>query len=52
MGEACECKRLKYAELEANTKQRGWKAKVHPVEVGCRDSAGMSTTRLLKEMRI
>lgn len=50
MGEAYEQKRLKYAELAVDAEH--WKAKVCPVEVGCKGFIGMSTTRLLKEMGI
>ncbi|KAJ8349703.1 hypothetical protein SKAU_G00248330 [Synaphobranchus kaupii] len=34
--ESYECKKLRYAEIAADAQQRGWKAKVQPVEVGCR----------------
>ncbi|XP_049901864.1 uncharacterized protein LOC126391274 [Epinephelus moara] len=52
VGEAYEHKRLKYAELAADAEQRGWKATVLPVEVGCRRFVSQSTTRLLKDMGI
>ncbi|KAJ8369267.1 hypothetical protein SKAU_G00092950 [Synaphobranchus kaupii] len=52
VGEAYEGKRLKYAELAAGAEQHGWKAKVCPVEIGCRGFVGMSTTRLLKDIGI
>lgn len=50
MEEAFEGKSLEYAELAADTEQHGWKAKVCPVEVGCRGFMGKSFTRLLKDM--
>jgi len=34
--EAYEHKKLRYADLAADAQERGWKAKVCPVEVGCR----------------
>ncbi|XP_049911334.1 uncharacterized protein LOC126396967 [Epinephelus moara] len=48
--EAYERKSLMYAELEADAEQHSWKAKVCPVDVGCRGFVGKSTTKLLKEM--
>lgn len=50
--EAFERKRLKYTELAADAEQRGWKAKVCPVEVGCRGFVGKSTIKLLKELGV
>ena len=50
--EAFERKRLRYANLAAEAEGRGWKAKVWPVEVGCRGFVARSTTRLLKEVGI
>ena len=47
MEEAYERKKLRYAELAADAQQRGWKAKVCPVEVGCRGFVATSTSRLL-----
>lgn len=41
-----------YTELAADATQRGWNAKVWPVEVGCRGFVGSSTIRLLKELGI
>lgn len=32
---AHELKRLKYSEPAAECREAGWKASVHPVEVGC-----------------
>ena len=52
VGEAYERKKLRYAELAADAEQRGWKACVRPVEVGCRGFVGRSATSLLKEMGI
>ena len=52
MEEAYVRKSLRYAELAADAEQRGWKAKVCPVDVGCRGFVGRSTTRLLKDMGI
>ncbi|XP_063325341.1 uncharacterized protein LOC134624301 [Pelmatolapia mariae] len=34
--ETFERKKLRYANLAAEAEDRGWKIKVHPVEVGCR----------------
>ncbi|KAL6471530.1 hypothetical protein MHYP_G00201800 [Metynnis hypsauchen] len=50
--EAYECKKLCYTELAANVQQRGWNAKVYPVEVGCRGFVSSSTIRLLKDLGI
>ncbi|KAM3863017.1 neuronal PAS domain-containing protein 4-like [Diretmus argenteus] len=50
--EAFERKSPKYTELAADAEQRGWKAKVCPVEVGCRGFVGKSTIRLLKDLGI
>ncbi len=44
--EAYERKKLRYTELA------GWKAKVYPVEVGCRGFVASSTIRLLKDLGI
>ena len=48
VGEAYERKRLKYSDIAAEAEQRGWRARVLPVEVGCRGFVAMSTTKLLK----
>lgn len=45
-------KSLKCTELAADVEQHGWKAKVQPVEVGCRGFIGKSTTRLLKDLGV
>ena len=50
--EAYEPKKLRYTELAADAQQRGWKAKVYPVEVGCRGFVAYSTIRLLKDLGI
>ncbi len=50
--EAYERKKLRYTELAADAQQRGWKAKVYPVEVGCRGFVASSTIRLLKDLGI
>lgn len=50
--EAYERKKLRYIELAADAQQRGWKAKVYPVEVGCRGFVASSTIRLLKDLGI
>ena len=50
--EVYERKRLRYAELAADVQQRGWRAKVRPVEVGCRGFVATSTSRLLREMGV
>ncbi|KAK0136753.1 Retrovirus-related Pol polyprotein from type-2 retrotransposable element R2DM [Merluccius polli] len=52
VGEAYERKKLRYAELAADAEQRGWKATVRPVEVGCRGFVGRSVPGLLKDMGI
>ena len=49
--EAYEHKSLRYTELAADAEHHGWKAKVCPVEVGCRGFVGKST-RFLKNMGI
>lgn len=45
-------KSLKYAELEADVEQRGWKAKVCPVEVTCRGFVGKSVIKIIKDLGI
>lgn len=50
--EAYERKKLKYADLAAEAEQRGWKARVCPVEVGCRGFIARSTLSLLGELGI
>ncbi len=50
--EAYERKKLRYTELAADAQQRGWKAKVYPVEVGCRGFVASSTIRLQKDLGI
>ena len=50
--EAYERKKLRYTELAADAQQRGWKAKVYPVEVGCRGFVASSTIKLLKDLGI
>ena len=52
VGEAYERKRLKYADIAAEAEQRGWRARVFPVEVGCRGFVATSTTKLLKGMGV
>lgn len=48
--EAFERKALKYSELAADAEQRGWKARIYPVEVGCRGFFGRSTVKLLRDL--
>lgn len=48
--EAYERKSLKYTELAADVGQRGWKAKVCPVEDGCRGFVGKSTILPMKDL--
>lgn len=50
--EAFERKSLRYTELVADAEQRGWKAKVCPVEAVCRVFMDKSTIRLLKDLGI
>ncbi|KAK7886737.1 hypothetical protein WMY93_026358 [Mugilogobius chulae] len=50
--EAYERKSLKYSDLAAEAEQRGWKARVYPVEVGCRGFVSRSTIKLLKDLGI
>ena len=50
--EAYEHNKLCYTELAVDAQQRGWKAKVYPVEVGCRGFVASSTIRLLKDLGI
>ncbi|KAJ8362447.1 hypothetical protein AAFF_G00373990 [Aldrovandia affinis] len=52
VGEAYERKRLKYSDIAAEAEQRGWRAQVLPVEVGCRGFVATSTTKLLKGMGV
>ncbi|XP_050957201.1 uncharacterized protein LOC127158092 [Labeo rohita] len=48
MEEAHERKRAKYAEIVVECRNKGWKARCEPVEVGCRGFAGQSLPRTLK----
>ncbi len=50
--EAYERKKLRYSDLKAEAEQRGWRASVRPVEVGCRGFIATSTLNLLKELGI
>lgn len=50
--EAYERKKLKYEELRAEAEQRGWKARVCPVEVGWRGFVGRSVIALLGELGV
>lgn len=50
--EAFERKKLRYTELAAEAEQRGWRAKICPVEVGCRGFVATSTLRLMKDLGI
>ena len=50
--EAYERKKLRYTELAAEAQQRGWKAKVYPIEVGCRGFVASSTIKLLKDLGV
>lgn len=52
MEEVFEWKRLRYAEVVADVQQWGWRVKVCPVEVGCREFVATSTSRLLREIRV
>ena len=45
--EAFERKKLKYVELVAQERQRGWQAHTRPVEIGVRGFVAKSTTTLL-----
>ena len=47
MEEAQERKRAKYADLVAECRRNGWKARCEPIEVGCRGFAGKSLHRVL-----
>ncbi|CAM4720493.1 unnamed protein product [Leuciscus chuanchicus] len=48
VGEAYERKKLKYTDIAFEARQRGWRAQVLPVEVGCRGFVATSIVRLLK----
>ena len=50
--EAYERKKLRYTELAAEAQQRGWEAKVYPIEVGCRGFVASSTIKLLKDLGV
>lgn len=50
--EAFKCKSFKYTELASDAKQHGWKAKLCPVEVGCRGFVSKSTIGLLQDLGI
>ena len=45
--EAFERKKLKYAELVVEARERGWQAHTRPVEIGVRGFVAKSTTTLL-----
>ena len=50
--EAYERKKLKYEELRLEAEQKGWRARVFPVEVGCRGFVGRSVISLLGELGV
>lgn len=50
--EAFERKMVRYVDLKAEAEQRGWRAEVHPVELGCQGFIATSTVNLLKELGI
>ena len=50
--EAYEQKHLRYAELSAEAKQRGWRTEVCQVEIGCRGFVATSTIKLLRDLGI
>ena len=50
--EAYERKKARYAEMAAEAEQRGWRARVRPVEVGCRGFVAKSVIALLTELGI
>ena len=52
MEEAQERKRAKYAELVAECRRNGWKARCEPIEVGSRGFAGQSVYRVLRLLGI
>ncbi|KAE8284703.1 hypothetical protein D5F01_LYC16136 [Larimichthys crocea] len=52
MEEAYERKHLRYSELAADARHRGWNAEVRPVEVGCRGFVGTLTTKLLRDLGV
>lgn len=43
---------MHHTELAAVVQHLGWKAKVYPVEVGCRGIVVCSTIRILKDLGI
>ncbi len=52
MEEAFEQKRAKYEELAGECRNRGWKTRCLPIEVGCRGFVGQSLCRALKLLGI
>lgn len=52
MTTAHERKYLKYTELAAECQEAGWKARIHPVEVGCRGFVGRSAVQLLRDVGV
>lgn len=50
MTSAHERKYLKYTELAVECQEAGWKARIHPVEVGCWDFVGSSAVWLLQDV--
>lgn len=43
---------VRYVDLKAEAEQRGWRAEVHKVELGCQGFIATSTVNLLKELGI
>lgn len=50
--EVFERKKLRYTELAAKAEQQGWRAKICPLEVGCRGFMATSTVRLLPSVAL
>ena len=50
--EAHDRKSLKYAELMADCKDKGWNFRLFPVEVGCREFSVQSVWKLLTRLGI
>lgn len=50
--EAYERKKLRYTDLAEDAQQRVWRARVYPVEIGCRGFVAASSIRVLKDLGI
>lgn len=47
-----ERNKLKFSELATEAEQRGWSAKIYPVEVGCQGFVATSAVKLIRDLGI